>query len=215
MATRTPVTPLYAIAGAGDLAVEKVRAVGADVTTRFAKLDQKAVQAELTKRQSELTAELTKRQAELTKRFEALVADARTAPAKLRELPAVAQAGFTTVLGQAEETYEDLAGRGKDLVGRIRSQKATADFEARREDHGEQGQGHPHHGEEDRHDRAAQRQGDHHRGQEDREDGRQGHHRRGRQGWRLRVVIHPAQGENSARAARTWSSQGWAARSFG
>jgi heparin binding hemagglutinin HbhA len=119
MATRTPVTPLYVIAGAGDLAVEKFRAVSEDVTARFAKLDQKALQTELTKAQSELS-----------KRFDALVADARTAPAKLRELPAAAQAGFTTVLGQAEETYEDLAGRGKDLVERIRSQKATEDLVA-------------------------------------------------------------------------------------
>jgi hypothetical protein len=117
MATRTPVTPLYALAGAGDLAVEKFRAVSDDVTARFAKLDQKALQTELTKAQSELT-----------KRFEAIVADAKTAPAKLRELPATAQAGFTTVLGQAEETYEDLAGRGKDLVERIRTQKATEDL---------------------------------------------------------------------------------------
>jgi hypothetical protein len=117
MATRTPVTPFYAIAGAGDLAVEKFRAVSEDVTARFAKLDQKALQTELTKAQSEFA-----------KRFETLVADARTAPAKLRELPAVAQAGFTTVLGQAEETYEDLAGRGKELVERIRSQQATEDL---------------------------------------------------------------------------------------
>ena len=121
MATRTPVTPFYAIAGAGDLAVEKFRAVSEDVTARFAKLDQKTLQAELTK-------ELTKAQGELTKRFEAIVADARTAPAKLRELPKTAQAGFTVVLGQAEETYEDLAGRGKDLVERIRHQKATEDL---------------------------------------------------------------------------------------
>jgi heparin binding hemagglutinin HbhA len=117
MATRTPVTPFYAIAGAGDVAVEKVRAIGVDVTARFAKLDQKTLQLELTKAQSELT-----------KRFEAIVADARTAPAKLRELPKTAQAGFTTVLGQAEETYEDLAGRGKDLVERIRHQQATEDL---------------------------------------------------------------------------------------
>src|SRR4051794_19950661 len=125
MATRTPVNPFYAIAGAGDLAVEKFRAVSEDVTARIAKLDQKALQTELTKAQ----AELTKAQAELAKRFEAIVADARTAPAKLRELPKTAQAGFTTVLGQAEETYEDLAGRGKDLVERIRHQQATADLE--------------------------------------------------------------------------------------
>jgi heparin binding hemagglutinin HbhA len=117
MATRTPVTPFYASAGAGDLAVEKVRAVGVDVTARFAKLDQATLQAELTKAQSELT-----------KRFEAIVADARTAPARLRELPKSAQAGLTVVLGQAEETYEDLAGRGKDLVERIRHQQATEDL---------------------------------------------------------------------------------------
>ncbi|MFD7160351.1 hypothetical protein ACFV9C_37575 [Kribbella sp. NPDC059898] len=126
MATRTPVTPFYAIAGAGDLAVEKVRAVGVDVTARFAKLDQKTLQAELTKAQTEFS----KAQAELTKRFEAIVADARTAPAKLRELPKTAQTGLTVVLGQAEETYEDLAGRGKDLVERIRHQQATEDLEA-------------------------------------------------------------------------------------
>ena len=119
MATRTPVTPFYAIAGAGDLAVEKFRAVSEDVTARFAKLDQKTLQTELTKAQTEFA-----------KRFETLVADARTAPAKLRELPAVAQHGFTTVLGQAEETYEDLAGRGKELVERIRAQKSTTDLEA-------------------------------------------------------------------------------------
>ena len=116
MATRTPVTPFYAIAGAGDLAVEKFRAVSEDLTARFAKLDQQTLQTELTKAQSELT-----------KRFDAIVADARTAPAKLRELPKTAQTGFTAVLGQAEETYEDLAGRGKDLVERIRHQKATED----------------------------------------------------------------------------------------
>ena len=119
MATRTPVTPFYAIAGAGDVAVEKLRAVGEDVAARFAKLDQKALQADFTKAQSEFT-----------KIFEAIVADAKIAPAKLRELPKTAQAGFTTVLGQAEETYEDLAGRGKDLVERIRHQQATEDLEA-------------------------------------------------------------------------------------
>ncbi|TWD81553.1 hypothetical protein FB561_2669 [Kribbella amoyensis] len=117
MATRTRVTPLYVIAGAGDLAVEKFRAVSEDVTARFAQLDQKTLQAELTKAQSGLT-----------KRFETLVADARTAPAKLRELPAFAQAGLTTVLGQAEETYDDLATRGEEIVGRIRSQQATEDL---------------------------------------------------------------------------------------
>jgi hypothetical protein len=119
MATRT--SPLYVIAGAGDLAVEKFRAVSDDVTTRVAKLDQKSLQ-------STLQTELTKRQTELSKRLEALAADAKTVPAKLRELPAVAQASLTTVLGQAEETYDDLAVRGKEVVTRIRKQKATEDL---------------------------------------------------------------------------------------
>ncbi|WP_432945252.1 hypothetical protein ACQPXM_05055 [Kribbella sp. CA-253562] len=123
MATRTPVTPLYVIAGAGDLAVEKFRAVSEDVTARFAQLDQQKLQATL-------QTELTKRQVELSKRLEALAADAKTVPAKLRELPAVAQAGLTTVLGQAEVTYEDLAARGEEIVGRIRSQKASEDLAA-------------------------------------------------------------------------------------
>lgn len=117
MATRTTATPLYVIAGAGDLAVEKFRAVSGDVTSKFATLDQKTLQTEL-----------TKRQAELSKRLEALAADAKTVPAKLRELPAVAQAGLTTVLGQAEDTYDELAERGKEIVTRIRSQKATEDL---------------------------------------------------------------------------------------
>jgi hypothetical protein len=121
MATRT--SPLYVIAGAGDLAVEKFRAVSDDVTSRVAKLDQKTLQ-------STLQTELTKRQAELSKRLEALAADAKTVPAKLRELPAVAQAGLTTVLGQAEETYDDLGVRGKEIVTRIRKQKATEDLVA-------------------------------------------------------------------------------------
>jgi heparin binding hemagglutinin HbhA len=128
MATRT--SPLYVIAGAGDLAVEKFRAVSDDVTSRVAKLDQKSLQttlqSELTKRQ----AKLAKGQAELSKRLEALAVDAKTVPAKLRELPAVAQASLTTVLGQAEETYDDLAVRGKEVVTRIRKQKATEDLVA-------------------------------------------------------------------------------------
>jgi heparin binding hemagglutinin HbhA len=115
--TKSSARPLYAIAGAGDLAVAKLRELSDDVTNRIATLDQEALQARL-----------AKRQAELSERFEAFAADARTLPAKLRELPAFAQAGLTTALGQAEETYEELAGRGQKLVTRIRHQQATEDL---------------------------------------------------------------------------------------
>jgi len=126
--TKSTATPLYAIAGAGDLAVEKLREVSEDVTTRFVALkDQpKTVQSELSKVQTELA----KAQAELAKRFETLTAEAKTMPAQLRELPSAVQASLTTVLGQAEDRYDELAVRGKDLVTRIRSQQATDDFEA-------------------------------------------------------------------------------------
>jgi heparin binding hemagglutinin HbhA len=114
--TKSSARPLYAIAGAGDLAVAKLRELSDDVTNRIAALDQEALQARL-----------AKRQAEFSERF---AADARTLSAKLRELPAFAQAGLTTALGQAEETYDELAGRGQRLVTRIRHQQATEDLVA-------------------------------------------------------------------------------------
>jgi hypothetical protein len=110
--TKSTATPFYALAGFGDLAVAKVREVGDELASRFATLDQQALQAEL------------------TKRVDALAADARTVPAKLRELPIAAQASIATVLSQADETYEVLAGRGKQVVTRIRNQKATQDLVA-------------------------------------------------------------------------------------
>src|SRR6266511_2206085 len=98
--TKPTVTPLYAIAGAGDLAVEKIREYGDDLSNRVVSLkDQpKTVQTEL------------------TKQFEKLTADAKTVPAKLRELPFFVQSSVNTVLGEAEATYDELAGRGKKLV---------------------------------------------------------------------------------------------------
>ncbi|HEY3003444.1 MAG TPA: hypothetical protein VGJ44_13945, partial [Kribbellaceae bacterium] len=63
--TKNTVTPLYAIAGAGDLAVEKIRAYGDDLTTRVGTLKDQPKNV-----QSELTKQLEKRQAELTKQFE-------------------------------------------------------------------------------------------------------------------------------------------------
>jgi heparin binding hemagglutinin HbhA len=116
---KTPTTPLYALAGAGDLAIAKLREIREDVTVRFAALkDQpKSVQAEF-----------SKRQAELTKRFETLAADARTVPTQLRDLPGFVQTKVTTVVDQAEAAYDELADRGKDLVTRIRKQQATEDL---------------------------------------------------------------------------------------
>jgi len=110
--TKSTATPLYALAGVGDLAVAKLREVGDELAERLATLDQQALQAQL------------------TKRVDALAADARTVPAKLRELPIAAQASIATVISQADVTYEELAGRGKQVVTRIRNQQATQDLVA-------------------------------------------------------------------------------------
>jgi heparin binding hemagglutinin HbhA len=121
--TKIPATPFYALAGAGDLAIEKLREVREDVTARVAALKDKDVQSELSKRQVEFAKALNKR-------FETLAADARTVPAQLRELPGFVQTTVTTVVDQAEATYDELADRGKDLVTRIRKQQATEDLVA-------------------------------------------------------------------------------------
>lgn len=113
-------TPLYALAGAGELAVSKIRDLSNEIAVALR--DRQTLQAELAKRQ----AELSKRQAELAKRFEAFANEAKTKPLQLRELQAVLQTRLTTVTGQAEATYDELADRGKDVVARIRKQTPGA-----------------------------------------------------------------------------------------
>ena len=118
--------PLYALAGAGDLAVEKLREVG----DRFGPYaDPKVVQTELTTLQTELARQFDRAQADLTKQFEKGQAElakrldeARTGATQLPEL---LQHQFDAIVGQFETTYEELAGRGKTLVTRIRHQAAT------------------------------------------------------------------------------------------
>jgi heparin binding hemagglutinin HbhA len=116
--TKPNVTPLYVLAGAGDLAVEKLRVLSDDLTTRVVAL----------KDQPQRPYQVV--QTELNKRFEAITTDAKTVPSQLRELPNTFQARVNTVVEQAEATYDDLAGRGKDLVTRIRKQRATEDLAA-------------------------------------------------------------------------------------
>lgn len=119
-------SPLYALAGAGDLAVEKLR----EVSDKFGPYaDPKVVQTELTTLQAELTKQFDKAQADLTKQFEKgqaeltkRIGEARTGATQLPEL---LQHQFDAIVGQFEATYEELAGRGKTLVTRIRHQAAT------------------------------------------------------------------------------------------
>ncbi len=108
-------TPLYALAGATDLAVEKVR----DAQKRA-----DARRAELAKRAEAARADLT------PAAFQARVG---TMTEQVKELPALALNQSMVVGGKVTEGYADLATRGKDLVGRIRTQKSTQDLVAQAE----------------------------------------------------------------------------------
>ncbi len=113
--TTIDTTPLYAIAGATDLAVEKVREAQKRADAR---------RAELTKRAEAARADLTPA---------ALQARVGTMTEQVKELPALALNQGLVVGGRFTEGYADLATRGKGLVGRIRTQKATQDLVAQAE----------------------------------------------------------------------------------
>jgi len=106
--TLTDPTPLYVAAGAGDLAVEKIR----EVPSRLAalrdrrgdfKVEPKAVQDLVQERLADLQVEV-------------------------KRLPERANAVVTDGMAQASKTYSELAERGKTVVDRIRSQKATQEL---------------------------------------------------------------------------------------
>ncbi|MFZ5850922.1 MAG: hypothetical protein ACOYY2_05975 [Actinomycetota bacterium] len=101
--------PLYAVAGAGDLAVAKLR----EVPERLAGL-----RREVTGRRLELD------RTALAQRVSAWQTEALA-------LPERAQAFALDRLGRAGTTYDELADRGRHVLGRLRGQQATE--EARRQ----------------------------------------------------------------------------------
>lgn len=98
--------PFYAVIGVGDLAVEKIRAVGTDVQARSTKLNLEPKQL-----QADIEAVAKQR-----------VDDVRSVQHKAQQR---AEEVFSDVVAQATTTYDSLAGRGKKLVDRIRRQEST------------------------------------------------------------------------------------------
>jgi hypothetical protein len=96
--TLTDRKPLYAVAGAGDFAVGKLRARLAALRGEL-KPEPRAVRARL-----------------------------GHLPADVRALPEKAETFARGRLGKAGEAYEDLAERGHSAVGRIRRQKPTREL---------------------------------------------------------------------------------------
>jgi heparin binding hemagglutinin HbhA len=111
MATRaTSTTPLFAVVGVTDLAVERVRAAAAGASAAGAQFEARmsAVQADVEKRVSEF--------------------DPKSLRAQAQEAPTRAAARALEAASKAEARYEELAKRGKELVDRIRSQTSTQDL---------------------------------------------------------------------------------------
>jgi heparin binding hemagglutinin HbhA len=100
-------TPVLAVVGVTDLATNAVRTAQADLTARAAKAQGNAVS-----RVETLRAELT--------------------PAKLRadaqNMPNLAITKALEAAGRAEETYGELATRGKSLVSSVRRRSATKEL---------------------------------------------------------------------------------------
>ncbi|MFN8098978.1 MAG: hypothetical protein U0Q21_11920 [Dermatophilaceae bacterium] len=98
-------TPFYAALGVTDLAIERMREVGA------------MAQENATKSAQDVSDLPTK----ASDRFDAFRKQLEDAPQHVRESAA-------TALETAIEFYEDLANRGEKLVDRIRNQQATKDL---------------------------------------------------------------------------------------
>ncbi len=104
-------TPLLAVVGAGDLAVHKLRAAGAELNARASQLDPATVRS-----QTEAT-------------VGAVQAEVLATPDRVKTLPAKAQSALEDVSAGALSAYGDLAERGKILVNRISGQQATKDLQ--------------------------------------------------------------------------------------
>jgi len=121
MATKTtakkPASPLFAVVGATDLAVERAREarLRADKAATDARVRADKVRAELT------TTAFSKRADEVSKRAGVVLDDVRALPTKALDQ------GVAT-LDEVTKGYEGLATRGEKLVTRIRNQKATKDL---------------------------------------------------------------------------------------
>ncbi|MEV4616993.1 hypothetical protein AB0K43_31010 [Kitasatospora sp. NPDC049258] len=112
--TLTDPTPLYALAGAGDLAYEKLREVPAKVEELTA--DRKATQEKAAARFQEAQTALAGAQAKVTETVSTLPTDLKELQEKAQTF-ALQQVGRAAELAvKAMEAYEELAVRGKAVV---------------------------------------------------------------------------------------------------
>jgi heparin binding hemagglutinin HbhA len=110
----TKSTPVYAMVGVTDLAVQKAREVQDRATRARAVLELRA---------GKLRTEIDLKSLPATVQVKAQEAQVRA-----QHLPTEALTKALGAAGRAEETYEDLGARGKRLIDRIAGQAATKDL---------------------------------------------------------------------------------------
>jgi heparin binding hemagglutinin HbhA len=121
--TVTESTPLRAAVGAADLTVERVRDAIANASQTQARVEER-----LARMQHSLEARVTGFDPQ---QFRARLGEAlapKSLQATAQQLPALAVSRAIEVAGIAEARYESLAERGKELMERLRTQKATQDL---------------------------------------------------------------------------------------
>ncbi|MFD7732449.1 hypothetical protein ACFV6F_18915 [Kitasatospora phosalacinea] len=107
-------TPLYALAGAGDLAYEKLREVPAQLEALAA--DRKGTQEKAAAALQDAGAALVGAQAKVTEAVTALPTDVKELQAKAQEF-AMQQVGRALEFAvKAKEVYDELAVRGRTVV---------------------------------------------------------------------------------------------------
>jgi DNA anti-recombination protein RmuC len=109
--------PTYAVVGAGDAVVERIR--GIDV-------DPKHLQEQAKEFPTKAQARAAEAQVKASERFSTVADDVKHLPEKLRAFPEKAQTVALQALEQAGEVYADLAQRGEGVVNRGRQPEATA-----------------------------------------------------------------------------------------
>ncbi|MFD8701559.1 hypothetical protein ACFV1W_02910 [Kitasatospora sp. NPDC059648] len=118
--TLTDPTPLYALAGAGDLAYEKLREVPGRVEALAA--DRQSAQEKATARLQEAQELLAGAPAKVTEAVTALPTDLKVLQERAQDFALQQVARALELAVRAKETYDELAERGKVVVDKARPQ---------------------------------------------------------------------------------------------
>ncbi|MBD0689307.1 hypothetical protein [Streptomyces sp. CBMA123] len=122
--TLTDPTPLYALAGAGDLAYEKLREVPGKVEALAA--DRQGAQEMATARLQEAQGLLAGAPAKVTEAVTALPTDLKVLQERAQGFALQQVARAVELAVRAKETYDELAERGKVVVDKARPQTDPA-----------------------------------------------------------------------------------------